>query len=143
MKGIADRGPCDPRQAGIGKSTVGRERGDRLPKSFPGHAMHDHAFLQVRVASKATISSLVEESPGLPEDSHLRRIDPGIAETRNITMLQRRKAKIVVIDDAHHLLHGEDAKGRHRLAEPMKIGDMASVITECISRSQRARNCRS
>jgi hypothetical protein len=138
----ADRGSRDPRQAGIGKS-IGRREGEAArPKSFPGRAMPDHAFLQGRLAATATGSSLLEDAPGLPENSHLRCIDPGITEARSITMVQSRKAKIVVSDDACHLLHGHSAKSRYRLAEAMKIRGMASVITEFISRTQHARNCR-
>jgi len=91
--------------------------------------MHASAILQVRLASKATISSLAQDMLGLLGDPHFGRIEPGIAEKRIITMLKGRKVKIVVIDEAHHLLHGKGAKGRYHLAESLKnIGDMAGVI---------------
>lgn len=116
-------------ESGIGKSTVA-EKVVNACRKFLGREMHSNAILQVRLASKATIASLAEDILGLVGDPHFgRRVDPGIAERRIITMLKGRKVKVVVIDEAHHLLHGKGAKGRYHLAESLKnIGDMAGVV---------------
>jgi hypothetical protein len=113
---------------GVGKSTVA-EKVVEACRGFLGNSLHAHAILELRLASKASISSLAEDILNWVGDPHFARVEPAIAESRVITLLRGSQVKIVVIDEAHHLLHGKGVKGRYYLAESLKnISDMAGVI---------------
>jgi hypothetical protein len=115
-------------EAGIGKSTVATKVVSAC-RRFLGSEMHENTILELRLSSKASISSMAEDVLSLLGDEHFKRIDPAIAEKRIIAWLKGSRVKIVMIDEAHHLLHGKGVKGRYYLAESLKnIGDLANVI---------------